>query len=303
MHPVQGPLTADLIFTAWRLDPITTGVVFVLLAAYWLAWRRSTVPIYRAIVFSVVGAAVWLLAGISVIGVFSDYLFWIRALQFVLLMLVAPFGLALGTPVTVVYQTLGDSGRARLDAALASRMARILLGPIVTSVLLLATPWVIYFSGWYEGLLRDEVVDVVTRLLLVAIGSVYFYVRLQLDPVPHRYPQALSLGITTIESIIDGLLGIVLWQGPTVAVGYYQGLARTWGPGLRTDQTIGAGILWILGDVVGLPFLMVLFRRFRTDERTREQIADAEVNDIETANPAYSGLWWEQDQNLRDRYR
>lgn len=314
MHPPTTPLTLDVALTSWRLDTVTTVVAVVVLAAYVLAWRRassrggSSVPRSGVVVFGVLGIGVWLVAGVSVVGVYADTLFWVRALQFVLLLLVAPFGLALGRPVTVLRESLGDLGRTRFDAALAGRAARLLLGPIPTSALMLAVPWLIYFSGWYELILRDASVDVATRLLLVIIGVGYFYARLQVDPVPRRYPQALSLGITTAESIADGLLGIVLWQGSLVAVDYYTSLHRTWGPSLRTDQTIGAGVLWILGDVVGLPFLMVLFRRFRSDERETEKEVDAALASgaqLPAHDPAEtgSGLWWESDPNLRDRYR
>ena len=310
MHAPTTPLTFDVALTSWRLDTVTTVIVAAVLAVYWAGWRRSsTVSRGSACVFTGLGIGVWLLAGISVVGVYSDTLFWIRALQFVLLLLlVAPFGLALGRPMTVLREALGSRGRARLDAAMNSRAARVLLGPIPTSALMLSVPWLIYFTGWYELVLRDESVDVATRLLLVAIGVGYFYARLQVDPVPRRYPQALSLGITTVESIADGLLGIVLWQGSLVAVDYYTALHRTWGPSLRMDQTIGAGILWILGDVVGLPFLMVLFRRFRTDERETEKQVDAALESsdeaaVPDADDATSGLWWESDPNLRDRYR
>ena len=309
MHAPTTPLTFDVALTSWRLDTVTTVIVAAVLAVYWAGWRRSsTVSRGSACVFTGIGIGVWLLAGISVVGVYSDTLFWIRALQFVLLLLVAPFGLALGRPVTVLREALGSRGRARLDAAMNSRAARVLLGPIPTSALILSVPWLIYFTGWYELVLRDESVDVATRLLLVAIGVGYFYARLQVDPVPRRYPQALSLGITTVESIADGLLGIVLWQGSLVAVDYYTALHRTWGPSLRMDQTIGAGILWILGDVVGLPFLMVLFRRFRTDERETEKQVDAALESsdeaaVPDADDAANGLWWESDPNLRDRYR
>ena len=33
----------------------------------------------------------------------------------------------------------------------------------------------------------------------------------------------------------------------------------------RLDQTIGAGVLWILGDVVGLPFVLVISQRCATE--------------------------------------
>lgn len=56
--------------------------------------------------------------------------------------------------------------------------------------------------------------------------------------------------ISIAETIGDGLLGVVLRLGPLVSVDYCQGLQRTWGPSLRVDQSIGACILWILGDVL-----------------------------------------------------
>jgi hypothetical protein len=55
-------------------------------------------------------------------------------------------------------------------------------------------------------------------MLLVLIGFGYFYARLQTDPVPRRYSQLISLVISIVESIGDGLLGIVLWLGPLIAV-------------------------------------------------------------------------------------
>lgn len=321
------PLTIDVALSIGSPDVVTALVIVAVLALYWWCWRRSTLSLGRALLFTILGAGVWLASAVSFIGAYADVLFWVRALQFVLLLLVVPFGLALGMPLTALRDAVGERGRRRIDAALRSRFLRVLTSPPVTSAGVLALPWLIYFTGWYETILRNNVVDVATRLLMVAIGFGYFYTRLQLDPVPRRYPQALSLGITVIETIGDGILGIVIWQGPLIAAGYYASLGRHWGPDMRLDQTIGAGILWILGDVVGLPFLMALFARFRADERVREREEDARIEERHTTmtttdttsgaagptpahqhqhqhdEPADTGLWWENDPGLRDRFR
>ncbi|MEH3157045.1 MAG: cytochrome c oxidase assembly protein [Gordonia paraffinivorans] len=107
-------------------------------------------------------------------------------------------------------------------------------------------------------------------------------------------------------------MGVVIWQGPDIAHAYYAALDRNWGPSLRTDQIIGAGVLWVLGDVVGLPFLLALFGRFRAeqetaaaevdaalDEAARDSAASQEGADVE---PAPAGLWWEADPELRRRF-
>jgi cytochrome c oxidase assembly factor CtaG len=141
---------------------------------------------------------------------------------------------------------------------------------------------------------------------LVAIGFGYFYSRLQADPVPQRFSQLISLVISIFETIGDGILGLVLWLGPLIATAYYVGLHRSWGPSMRVDQSVGAGVLWILGDVLGIPFLMVLVRALSADERARAVEVDAELDRIEEAEPerpSESTLWWENDPQLRDRFR
>ena len=43
----------------------------------------------------------------------------------------------------------------------------------------------------------------------------------------------VSIGISVVETLGDGLLGLVLWLGPVIAYDYYSGLHRAWGPSLR----------------------------------------------------------------------
>lgn len=292
----------------------------VLVAAFGLGYLRffrktGNVARGRAVCFLVMGLGIWLITGLSSIGVYSDTLFWVRALQVLLLLYVVPFGLAAGKPLTVLRDNLSPEGQARLDAVIAGPVARALTFPAVPSVAMLVTPWLLFLSPWYEAVLRHGVVDAVTRLLLVVIGFLYFYSRLQTDPVPHHYSQSISLLITVLESLGDGVLGIVLWLGPLVATGYYQSFSRTWGPNPRLDQTIGAGVFWILGDVLGIPFLFALMRAFTADERRKAALIDAELDAAAEKPPAAktsaepeeppttSGLWWENDPQLRDRFR
>jgi cytochrome c oxidase assembly factor CtaG len=125
--------------------------------------------------------------------------------------------------------------------------------------------------------------------------------------VPRRYSQLLSLVISIVESLGDGLLGIVLWLGPLIAVDYYTRIDRHWGPSPRIDQSIGAGVLWLLGDVLGVGFIVVLMRFFSADEKSRAAVVDAELDRAERDTPAVSepapGLWWENDPQLRERMR
>ncbi len=250
------------------------------------------------------GLVWWLLATQGPVGVYAPVLFWVRALQVLLLLYVVPFLLALGQPVTAVREASSPNARAQLDAMLGSRVARVVLSPPVTSVLMLATPWLLYLTPWYVASLVNPVIADLTNIALSAIGFCYFYTRLQSDPVPRRYSPLLSIGISVAEGLGDGVLGLVLWLGPLIAYDYYSALHRDWGPSLRDDQTLGAGVLWILGDVLGIPFIMVLMRALGSHERRHAAEVDAEIDagvEEQRATGA-SALWWESDPQLRDRY-
>jgi cytochrome c oxidase assembly factor CtaG len=210
----------------------------------------------------------------------------------------------MGRPVTVLGQAAAATGR--VERVLASRASRVILHPATTSMAMLATPWLLYLSPWYVAALQHAALQHATNVLLLAIGFVYYYyARLQTDPVPRRYSQLISLVISIVESLGDGLLGIVLWLGPLIAVGYYSRVGRSWGPRARVDQSIGAGVLWLLGDVLGVGFIVVLMRLFSADEKTRAAVVDAELDRAGTTAEAASesGLWWENDPQMRERMR
>jgi cytochrome c oxidase assembly factor CtaG len=307
-----------------RLVPLLTGtfdpaaVVLMLFAIGAMVWAHRRVPVASAQRWSFgVAITVWALSTLSLIAVYAPSLFWLRALQLLLLLYVVPFFLALSRPVATVRSALGPVAVEHVDAVLNSVVARVLLSPPVTSVLMLATPWLLYLTPWYVASMTGPLASL-TRLVLLGIGFGYFYARLQVDPVPRRYPPLLSIGISVAEGLGDGILGLVLWLGPVIAYDYYAGLRRDFGPSIRQDQTFGAGILWILGDVVGVPFILLLMRALGSDEQRKAAEVDAELDaaalaapsvpaaapGVETADDApASGLWWQNDPQLRDRYR
>ncbi|WP_353620046.1 cytochrome c oxidase assembly protein [Mycolicibacterium sp. ELW1] len=246
----------------------------------------------------VLGIAVWASATFGPVGEYAPVLFWVRALQVLLLLFVAPFLLASARPVAWLC-ALSAPARRIVDRALSSRVMRVALSPLTTSATMLATPWLLYLTPWYVASMTGPLAAG-TRILLLLVGFGYFYTRLQIDPVPRRFSPLLSIGISVVESLADGLLGIVLWLGPLVAYDYYAALQRDWGPSLRTDQSIGAGILWILGDVLSIPFVVALMRQLGTDERRKAALADAELD--EATADGVSALWWENDPALRDRF-
>jgi cytochrome c oxidase assembly factor CtaG len=317
MDPASTPLTLATVLSSWQVS-VSSGLLILLVGgAYgWgsrrLRQQRIRIDTGPAWCFAL-GCLVWALATMSMIGVYSGVLFWVRALQVLTLLFIVPFFLAMGRPLTVLRTGLRDDrSRERFDRILSGRAARFVAHPAATSIAMLGTPWLLYLTPWYRAALESPLIAAATNAALVLIGFGYFYARLQADPVPRRYSQLISVVISIAETIGDGLLGLVLWLGPLVAADYYEALHRTWGPSLRLDQTVGAGILWIVGDVLGLPFLIMLMRALSVDEEARSVEVDAELDRAvelavesvgsDEALAATSTLWWENDPQLKDRF-
>jgi cytochrome c oxidase assembly factor CtaG len=208
-----------------------------------------------------------------------------------------------------------------------SRTARILTFPALTAGAVVVVPFLLYFSSWYGAGLHSGLVRELTYLALSVPGFVFFWTLLRVDPVPKAYPYLVSLWVTAAEVIGDVILGLaVIADQHLISGAYYQALARPWGPAPATDQVLGGGTLWVLGDIVGLPFLAAqLIQMIREDEGEAARV-DAELDAQEavlagagTAGGEAGGVpgavvaaggppgpdrpWWESDPRFADRFR
>lgn len=301
------PLTTTRVFTAWRAEPGVLAAALLLGGGYGAAvartrsagrpWPRLRVACWFA------GIATILLVGCSFLGVYADTLFWVRAVQNILLLMVVPLLLALGAPILLLRDLLPGRVRRPLGRILRSRSARFVTFPFVITVLLVVPMMVLYLSPLYELTLRSSVASAVSGFVLVLVGFGYFWSRFRLDPTPRNDPHGVTITITVVEMIGDAVLGVVLWLGPLVATGFYGALTRDWGPSLRTDQTLGAGVLWIGGDVAGLPFIGIVLARMTREDETRAAEIDVEL-DAAAADPDEAPrLWWEDVPEIADRFR
>ncbi|HWR48795.1 MAG TPA: cytochrome c oxidase assembly protein [Pseudonocardiaceae bacterium] len=312
------PLTWGRLLTAWTPNPGALGVVAALGVAYGLGVRRLrrggvAWPTGRSWRF-LTGLGSILLVKVSVIGVYAGTLFWDRAVQNITLLMITPMFLALGAPLTLLREVLPEPAARRASRVLHSTAARALTFPVVVTAALIAPLFVLYLTPLYEASLRSAGVSAAVGVGLVAAGFLYFWTRFRIDPTPRTDPYLLSMAISVAEVIFDGALGLVLWLGPLIAPHYYQALHRGWGPDLRLDQIIGAGVLWIGGDLAGLPFLAVVVNRMmREDQRdaaaidaeldTLDAVAEAAATSPTSSVPTQPRLWWEDHPELAQRFR
>jgi cytochrome c oxidase assembly factor CtaG len=308
--PELTPLRA---LTEWTLDPWALAFVLLLGGLYLAGLRRVRItagggwPAGRVIAFCGLGLGFAVIATMSFVGVYASVLFYMRAVQTILLLLLVPLFLALGRPLSLAIAALPRLG-PRIEAVIRCRAARVLTFPAISTLVLVVTPFLVYFSPWYAAGFHSDLVRELTYLALMAPGFVFFWTLLRVDPVPKAYPYLVSLWVTGAEVVGDAVLGLaVIAYNGLIAGAYYHALGRPGAPSLRTDQVLGGGVLWILGDIVGLPFLAAqLIQMIREDEE-EATVVDAELDARDAAGlpggPAVSQQpWWESDPRFADRF-
>jgi cytochrome c oxidase assembly factor CtaG len=324
----HGPpkLTFIHAFTEWTIDPWALGFVLLLGGLYLAGVRRvrrsgQPWPAGRIIAFCGLGLGFCVIATQSWVRVYSDYLFYVRSVQTILLLLLVPLFLAMGRPLTLAIQSLPRAG-PRLEAGIRSRAAKVLTFPAITTMVLVVTPFVLYFTSWYVAGFHSAVVRELTYLALMAPGFMFFWTLLRVDPVPKAYPYLVSLWVSGAEVVGDAILGLaVLADVHLIASGYYHAVAWPWGPSISTDQVLGGGTLWVLGDIVGVPFFAAQFIQMMREDEADAKVIDAELdardaaiaasNPAQASHPAPAAVqgmaedrpWWESDPRFANRFQ
>jgi len=112
------------------------------------------------------------------------------------------------------------------------------------------------------------------------------------------------------------MLGLAVIADVNLIAGpYYHAVAYPWGPSLATSQVLGGGTLWILGDVVGLPFFAAQLIQMIREDEAEAKVIDAELDAKDAARAAAQGAgavptgaadsqpWWESDPRFVGRFQ
>ena len=255
------------VITEWGIDPyLFVGTVWVaglyLLGVWTLHSRGDRWPVGRTWAFVVGGVGSFYVATQSGLATYDDTLLSAHMVQHMILSMVVPVFLALGAPVTLALRTLPRRPRGWLLAVLHSRAAKVLTFAPLTLALYVASPWALYFTGWYPASLHHDFVHEMMHVHLVLVGSLFFWPLQGIDPLPGRLSHPFRLLLIFLSLPFHAFLGVTIMnQTDLIGGDWYPNLHRTmaWLPDPAADQRVAGGLLWASGDLVGLLLFVVLF--------------------------------------------
>jgi len=257
--PGPGPVV-----TAWTAQPLMIALAALLVVGYAAGLRRlqrsgRRWPAGRTATFAFgTLALVW--TGCGFLAAYSSAVYWAWTARVLVLWLVVPILVLAGRPVELARAAGAGAG---LDRFLQSRPARVIANPLVGPALVPALSAVLFFgpvAGWSIGVPPfGWVLDV----LLLVVGALMVLPLVGLDGEASSLAVGLALGIGSFELVLDALPGIVLRLHTTVATGWYAHRdLQAWSPQPLRDQQVAGAILWCVAELIDLPFLVLVFRRW-----------------------------------------
>jgi putative copper resistance protein D len=248
--------------------------------------RGDAWPLGRTLSFVVGGLGTIAVATLSGLAAYDTSLFAVHMVQHMLLSMVATVFLALGAPITLALRTLPRGPRQAILTVLHSRLARVVSFPLLPWALYVASPFALYFSGWYEATLDDRVLHELLHLHFLAVGALFFWPLLGIDPVPGRggHPFRLLLVGTTLP--FHAFLGVSIMSVEPdgrglLAADHYLALHEL--PEAVFQQQLGGGLLWASGDIIGLLFLGVLMTQWMRASQREAQREDRRLDRLDAA--------------------
>lgn len=250
------------VLSDWNWDPsIWIGFV-MLVGAYYLASGRNRsrfresapIPRHQVIWFGI-GVFVFALALVTPLDAISDhYLFSAHMVQHILLTLVAPPLVLIGTPGWMLRPFVRSP---QLRAAL-----RVLTNPIVAFSVFNINFMLWHVPMLYEATLENEGIHIAEHLLFIATAFLNWWPILGSLPELPRLPQPGQILYLFLDAVPSTVLGAIFIFASDAMYPTYANAAPIFGIDPLTDQIYSGLIMAMPGAMIYLVALSIVFFRW-----------------------------------------
>ncbi|WP_328459882.1 cytochrome c oxidase assembly protein [Streptomyces sp. NBC_00448] len=265
-------------------DPFFLVLCVVLLALYgWgvirLLARGDRWAPSRTISF-VVGV---LTVGLTMCTKLNDYgmaMFSVHMVQHMVLSMLSPILLLLGAPVTLALRALPTAGSGRtgprelLVKLLHSRLMRVVTHPAFTIPLFVASLYGLYFTPIFDSLMRSQAGHIAMMVHFLAVGLVFFWPIMGVDPGPHRPGYVMRMLELFAGMPFHAFFGIALMMASQPMVTTFKHPPASLGVHPLSDQTAAGGIAWAFSEIPSVVVLVALLFQWYTSEKRQARRTD-----------------------------
>jgi len=190
----------------------------------------------------------------------ENYLFSAHMVQHLLLTLVVPPLLLLGTPGWLLRPLVGFG--------VVLKIWRFLTIPLVAFVLFNGVFSLWHFPMFYEGALRGPAFHILEHLVFMTAAVIVWWPILSPLPELPRIPYPAQMLYLIILSISQTPLFAVITFSNDVIYSFYDAAPRVWNISPLADQQIGGIIMKVAWLVIFLPAICIVFLRWFYREET-----------------------------------
>lgn len=261
---------AQLVWTAWSLEPSIWLGMALLVAAYFAAgsvWRvpfKHAAPVSRSQrVWFLLGAFIMWFALVSPMDEISDhYLFSMHMVQHILLTLVAPPLMLVGTPGWMLEPLVRFKPLRRV--------LRVLTMPVLAFAIFNLDFAVWHVPMFYEATLETQTVHIVEHLLFIGTGFLNWWAILSPLPELPRLPYPAQILYLFLDAVPSTVLGAIFIFGTVVLYPIYAAAPRLFGISALDDQLFAGLIMAMPGAMIYLAALSVVFFQWVGGEERAE---------------------------------
>lgn len=275
-----------------------TGCLLALALYGWgvarLVRRGDSWPVGRSVGFTlgVLTVALVMCTGLNDYGM---VMFSVHMVQHMVISMVSPILILLGAPVTLALRALPVAGRGRtgprelLLGVLHSRFVAVVSHPAFTIPLFIASLYGLYFTPLFDFLMESKTGHVAMMVHFLAVGLVFFWPIMGVDPGPHRPGYVMRMLELFAGMPFHAFFGIALMMASEPMVDAYKNPAASLGIDALSDQSAAGGIAWAFSEIPSVLVLVALvFQWYRSEQRVATRSDRAADRDGDKELVAYN---------------
>ncbi|KOG88875.1 cytochrome c oxidase assembly protein [Streptomyces varsoviensis] len=253
--------------------------------------RGDEWPVGRTVSY-VIGVLTVALVMCTKLNDYGMVMFSVHMVQHMVISMLSPILILLGAPVTLALRALPTAARGRkgprewLVALLHSRYMRIITHPVFTIPIFIASLYGLYFTPIFDFLMGSRVGHIAMMVHFLAVGLVFFWPIMGVDPGPHRPGYVMRMLELFAGMPFHAFFGIALMMASQPMIGTYMHPAASLGVDPLSDQMAAGGIAWAFSEIPSVVVLIALvFQWYKSEQRQarRSDRMEARSGDQELA--------------------